>query len=68
MLENGGIQAVIDNDEFDVSFGATIEDWKENGYIPINAFDYNATIYISDRSFDTNKEENDWYVSGSMKV
>lgn len=31
LLENGGIQAVIDNDEFDVSCGATIEDWKEKG-------------------------------------
>ena len=51
LLDKGGIQAVIDNDEFDVSCGATIEDWKENGYIPINAFGYNATIVINDRKF-----------------
>ena len=68
LLENGGIQAVIDNDEFDVSFGATIEDWKENGYIPINAFGYNATIYINDRNFDTDNEENEWYVSGEVDI
>ena len=68
LLENGGIQAVIDNDEFDVSFGATIEDWKENGYIPINAFGYNATIFINDRNFDTNNKENDWYVSGEVDI
>ena len=68
LLENGGIQAVIDNDEFDVSFGATIEDWKENGYIPINAFGYNATIFINDRNFDTNNKENHWYVSGEVDI
>lgn len=68
LLDKGGIQAVIDNDEFDVSCGATIEDWKENGYIPINAFGYNATIFISDKNFDTNNKENDWYVSGEVDI
>ena len=68
LLDKGGIQAVIDNDEFDVSYGATIEDWKENGYIPINAFGYNATIFINDRNFDTNNKENDWYVSGEVDI
>ena len=68
LLDKGGIQAVIDNDEFDVSCSATIEDWKENGYIPINAFGYNATIFINDRNFDTNNKENDWYVSGEVDI
>lgn len=68
LLDKGGIQAVIDNDEFDVSCGATIEDWKANGYIPINAFGYNATIFINDRNFDTNNKENDWYVSGEVDI
>ena len=68
LLDKGGIQAVIDNDEFDVSYGATIEDWKENGYIPINAFGYNATIVINDRNFDTSNKENDWYVSGEVDI
>ena len=68
LLDKGGIQAVIDNDEFDVSCGATIEDWKENGYIPINAFGYNATIFINDINFNTNNKKNDWYVSGEVDI
>ena len=68
LLDKGGIQAVIDSDEFEISCGATIEDWKENGYIPINAFGYNATIVINDRNFDTNNRENDWYVSGEVDI
>lgn len=68
LLDKGGIQAVIDNDEFDVSCGATIEDWSCNGYIPIVASGYNATIYISDKNFDTNNKENDWCVSGEVDI
>lgn len=68
LLENGGIQAVVDNDEFDISGGGTIEEWSCNGYIPIVASGYNATIYISDRNFDTDNEENDWYVSGEVDI
>ena len=68
LLENGGIQAVIEDEEFDISSGATIEEWSCNGYIPIVASGYNATIYISDRNFDTNNEENDWYVSGEVDI
>lgn len=68
LLENGGIQAVIEDEEFDISCGATIEEWSCNGYIPIVASGYNATIYISDRNFDTNNEENDWYVSGEVDI
>lgn len=68
LLENGGIQAVIEDEEFNISCGATIEEWSCNGYIPIVASGYNATIYISDRNFDTNNEENDWYVSGEVDI
>ena len=68
LFENGGIQAVIDNEEFDISCGGTIADWSCNGYIPIVASGYNATIYISDRNFDTDNEENDWYVSGEVDI
>ena len=68
LLENGGIQAVVDNDEFDVSGGGTIADWVCNGYVPIYAFGYNATIFINDRNFDTNNKENDWYVSGEVDI
>lgn len=68
LLDKGGIQAVIDNDEFDVNYGATIEDLKENGFIPINAFGYNATIYIFDKNFDTDNEEIDLYVSGDIDI
>ena len=68
LLENGGIQAVIEDEEFDISCGATIEEWSCNGYIPIVASGYNATIYISDRNFDTNNEENDWYVTGEVDI
>ena len=68
LLDKGGIQAVIDNDEFDMNYGATIEDLKENGFIPINAFGYNATIYIFDKNFDTDNEEIDLYVSGDIDI
>ena len=68
LLENGGIQAVIEDEEFDISGGGTIADWVCNGYVPIYASGYNATIYISDRNFDTDNEENDWYVSGEVDI
>lgn len=68
LLNKGGIKAVINNNEFDISDSDTIEDWKVNGYIPINAFGYNATIFINDRNFDTDNKENDWYVSGEVDI
>lgn len=68
LFENGGIQAVIEDEEFNISCGATIEEWSCNGYIPIVASGYNATIYISDENFDTDNEENDWYVSGEVDI
>ena len=68
LLENGGIQAVIDNDEFDISGGGTIADWVCNGYVPIYACGYNATIYINDKNFDTDNKKNEWYVSGEVDI
>lgn len=68
LFNNGGIQAVIDSEEFEISDCGTIEDWSCNGYIPIYASGYNATIYISDENFDTDNEENDWYVSGEVDI
>ena len=73
LLENGGIQAVVDNNEFNISGGGvdyigSIQQWACNGYIPIIASGYNATIYINDRNFDTDNEENEWYVSGEVDI
>lgn len=68
LLKKGGIQAVLDNEEFNVSGDCNIKDWACNGYIPIVASGYNATIYIIDKNFDTDNEENDWYVSGEVDI
>lgn len=73
LLDKGGIQEVVDDDDFDICGGGTdfvgsVEQWACNGYIPINAFGYNVTIYINDRNFDTDNKENDWYVSGEVDI
>ena len=68
LFNKGGIQAVVDNNEFDISGGGTVADWVCNGYVPIYAWSYNTTIYINDRNFDTDNEENEWYVSGEVDV
>lgn len=68
LLNKGGIQALVDSEEFEISDCGTIKDWGCNGYIPFYASGYNAVIYISDRNFDTNKEENSWYVSGEVDI
>lgn len=68
LLRNGGIQALIDNEDFEISDCGTIEDWVCNGYIPFYASGYNATIYVVDNNFDTNNKENDWYVSGEVDI
>lgn len=68
LFNKGGIQAVVDNNEFDISGGGTIADWVCSGYVPIDAWGYNTTIYINDRNFDTDNEENEWYVSGEVDV
>ena len=64
----GGLKAVLMCDEFSVNKDYGVEDLKENGFIPINAFGYNATIYIFDRNFDTENENNDWYISGEVDI
>ena len=68
LLENGGIHAVIEDEEFDISCGATIEEWSCNGYLPLYASGYNITLYLSDRNFDTENEDNDWYISGEVDI
>lgn len=68
LFKKGGIQAVLDNEEFDISGDCNIKDWACNGYIPIVASGYNATIYIVDRNFDTDNNENDWFVSGEVDI
>lgn len=68
LLEKGGIQAILDNDEFEISGGETIEDWSCNGYVPLYASDYNTTIYLDDRNFDTKNDTHDWYVSGEVDI
>lgn len=68
LLRNGGIQALINNEDFEISDCGTIEDWACNGYIPFYASGYNATIYVVDNNFDTDNAENDWYVSGEVDI
>lgn len=68
LLKNGGIQALIDNEEFEISDCGTIEDWTCNGYVPFYASGYNATIYVIDSNFDTDNKENNWYVSGEVDI
>ena len=67
LFEKGGIQAILDSDEFEISEEITIEDWKHNGYLPLYASGYNVTIYLNDRNFDTNYN-GDLYVSGEVEV
>ena len=73
LFDKGGIEKVINNQDFEISGGGidyigTIEQWACNGYIPINANAYNITLYAIDRNFDTNKKENDWYISGEIDI
>lgn len=73
LFNKGGIEELVNNGEFDISGGGidyvgTIEQWACNGYIPIIASAYNITLYAIDRNFDTEKEENDWYISGEVDI
>lgn len=68
LFNKGGIEEVVNNADFDISGGATIEDWSCNGYIPLYASGYNITLYAIDKNFDTDKEENDWYISGEVDI
>lgn len=68
LFNKGGIEKLINDEEFDISGADTIEEWACNGYVPIYASGYNITLYVIDRNFDTENEENDWYVSGEVDI
>lgn len=68
LFNNGGIQAVIDSEEFEISDGGTIEDWLPNGYVPFYASGYNITIYINDSNFDIPNSKPNWCVSGEVDI
>lgn len=68
LFDKGGVEELINDEEFDISGGATIEEWACNGYVPIVASAYNITLYLSDRNFDTENENNDWYISGEVDI
>ena len=68
LLNNGGIQAIVDNEEFEISDGGTIESWLPNGYIPIYASGYNAMIYVYDNNFDKQNTEPELYVNGDITI
>ena len=73
LCNKGGIEELINNKDFEISGGGidyvgTIEQWSCNGYIPIIASGYNITLYAIDRNFDTDNEENDWYISGEVDI
>lgn len=68
LFNKGGVEELINDEEFDISGGATIEEWSCNGYLPLYASGYNITLYLSDRNFDTENENNDWYISGEVDI
>ena len=68
LFDKGGVEELINDEEFDISGGATIEEWPCNGYLPLYASGYNITLYLSDRNFDTENEDNDWYISGEVDI
>lgn len=73
LFNKGGIEKLIDDEDFNISGGGidyigNIQQWSCNGYVPIIASAYNITLYLIDRNFDTEKEENDWYISGEIDI
>ena len=66
LFNKGGIQAILDSDEFEISGGGTIEDWVCNGYVCLYGSGYNASIILIDKNFDTDKKEQNWYISGEI--
>lgn len=68
LFDKGGVEELINDEEFDISGGETIEEWSCNGYLPLYASGYNITLYLSDRNFDTENEDNDWYISGEVDI
>lgn len=67
LFDKGGIQAVIDDFDFDVSEGCTLEEWKKENCIPIYACGYNATYYIINKNYNNDKEE-EWVVSNEVDI
>lgn len=68
LFDKGGIQAILNSDEFEISGGGTIEDWACNGYIDIYGSSYNFCIVLVDKNFDTDNLENKWYISGEVDI
>ena len=68
LFDKGGIQAILNSDEFEISGGGTIEDWACNGYIDIYGSGYNFCIVLVDKNFDTDNLENKWYISGEVDI
>lgn len=67
LFNRGGIQAILDDGDYEISCGGSIDDWACNGYVPLYASGYNANIYLSDKNFDTGKKP-DWYVSSEVDI
>lgn len=63
LFNKGGIDEIINDKDFDISGGATIQDWVDNGYVPLYACGYNITLYVVDRNFDTENTERDWHIA-----
>ncbi len=66
LFKKGGIKALIENEDFDISGGGinyigTIEQWADEGYMPINAFAYNITIIAT-------LKDNEWNIDGKIDV
>ena len=73
LFNKGGVEELINDEDFEISGGGidyvgTIQQWACNGYVPIIASAYNITLYLSDRNFDTENEDNDWYISGEVDI
>lgn len=73
LFNKGGVEELINDEEFDISGGGidyvgTIQQWACNGYVPINVSSYNITLYLIDKNFDTENENNDWYISGEIDI
>lgn len=73
LFNKGGVEELINDKDFEISGGGidyvgTIQQWACNGYVPIVASAYNITLYLSDRNFDTENENNDWYISGEVDI
>ena len=74
IFNKGGLKALIEDSRFVIGNGGgtdyvgTIDQWADNGYIPIIASAYNITIYVNDKNYDTNKKNHEWYLSNNIVV